>query len=170
MNRAIHLLVLNGPNLNLLGSREPETYGRVTLADVERLCRQRLAQLSASATLDFFQSNHEGVLVERIQQARERVDLIIFNPAAFTHTSIAIRDALLAVNIPVIEVHLSNIYKREPFRHHSYVSDIALGQIAGLGADGYRFAVEAAVHHLAASTSSACTGATVPAVDTTQGR
>ncbi|MEO5364023.1 MAG: type II 3-dehydroquinate dehydratase [Magnetococcus sp. DMHC-8] len=154
MNRAWCLLVLNGPNLNLLGTRETDLYGRATLADLEALCRAQLERTlrelaAGQATLDFFQSNHEGVLVERIQQARGVVDLIILNPAAFTHTSVAIRDALLAVEIPVIEVHLSNVHKREPFRHHSYISDIALGQIVGLGPDGYRLAVDAGLHHLA---------------------
>ena len=150
-----HLLVINGPNLNLLGQREADIYGRTTLADIASACRDRLAQLQQTlelpeCTLDFFQSNHEGVLVDRIQEARGRVDLIIINPAAFTHTSVALRDALLAVEIAVIEVHLSNIHKREPFRHHSYISDIALGQIIGLGANGYLLAVEAAVRHLLA--------------------
>ncbi|MBF0185249.1 MAG: type II 3-dehydroquinate dehydratase [Magnetococcales bacterium] len=152
---AWHVLVLNGPNLNLLGEREAGIYGRVRLADIEADCRARWQQLlpatvAGRATLDFFQSNHEGVLVDRIQEARGRVDLIVFNPAAFTHTSVALRDALLAVAIPVIEVHISNIHQREPFRHHSYISDIALGQIVGLGAAGYRLAVEAAVGYLSA--------------------
>lgn len=140
------LLVLNGPNLNLLGIRETALYGRKTLAEIETLCRECIQ--GQNVTLRFFQSNHEGILVEHIQQARGTTDLIIINPAAYTHTSVAIRDALLAVKIPVIEVHLSNIHKREPFRHHSYISDIALGQIAGFGPDGYRFAVEAGVRHL----------------------
>jgi 3-dehydroquinate dehydratase-2 len=172
----LRLLVLNGPNLNLLGMREPETYGRTTLADIETLCRaqferliQESARSSGEATLEFFQSNHEGVLVEYIQQARQRVDLIIFNPAAFTHTSIAIRDALLAVDLPVIEVHLSNIHKREPFRHHSYISDIAVGQIVGLGPDGYRLAVEAAVRYLMARSHSACAHEVVSTMHTIQG-
>ena len=143
------LLVINGPNLNLLGTREASIYGRDTLADIERMCRDLARTLGAE--LDFFQSNHEGVLVERIQEARGRADLIIINPAAFTHTSIAIRDALLAVDLPVIEVHLSNVHKREPFRHHSYISDIALGQIIGFGPDGYRHAIEAGVSHIRAA-------------------
>lgn len=161
MSGQMRLLVINGPNLNLLGIRETGLYGRATLADIESLCRAQLDRLiresadlslplSAQVTLDFFQSNHEGALVECIQQARNRVDLIIFNPAAYTHTSIALRDALLAVDIPVIEVHLSNIHQREPFRHHSYISDIAVGQIVGLGPDGYRFAVEAGIRYLSA--------------------
>ena len=141
---------MNGPNLNLLGTRETDIYGQTTLADIETICQEHIRKQGhgQNITLGFFQSNHEGVLVEHIQQARGAVDLIIINPAAYTHTSVAIRDALLAVNIPVIEVHLSNIHKREPFRHHSYISDIALGQIVGLGPDGYRFAVEAGIRHL----------------------
>lgn len=156
--KTMRLLILNGPNLNLLGMRETGIYGRTTLADVEADCRLYVAErLQQSGTapevhLDFFQSNHEGVLVDRIQQSRGVVDLIIINPAAYTHTSIAIRDALLAVEIPVIEVHLSNIHKREPFRHHSYISDIAVGQIVGLGPDGYRFAIEAGIRYLSTLT------------------
>ncbi|MBF0422678.1 MAG: 3-dehydroquinate dehydratase, partial [Magnetococcales bacterium] len=115
-------------------------------ADIERDCRS--AAQALGATCDFFQSNHEGALVDRIQGAMGQTDLIIINPAAFTHTSVAIRDALLATSLPVIEVHLSNVYRREPFRHHSYIADIALGQITGLGALGYRLAIEAGVHHL----------------------
>lgn len=141
-----HILILNGPNLNLLGLREPGLYGVTTLADIEQDCRKKADELGA--TLDFFQSNHEGILVDRIQAAMTDTDLIIINPAALTHTSVAIRDALLAVKLPVIEVHLSNIHRREPFRHHSYISDIALGQITGLGALGYLLAIEAALHHL----------------------
>lgn len=142
-----HLLLLNGPNLNLLGSREPAVYGRATLAEIE-------AQLVTEASglghqLDTFQSNHEGALVDRVQQARlDKVDYILLNPAALTHTSIALRDALLAVAIPFIEVHLSNVHKREPFRHHSYFSDVAVGVICGLGATGYRLALESALEQL----------------------
>ncbi|MBF0261440.1 MAG: type II 3-dehydroquinate dehydratase [Magnetococcales bacterium] len=141
-------LVLNGPNLNMLGLREPGIYGALTLADIERACRGKAASLGVE--IEFYQSNHEGELVTRIQAALGVVDWIIINPAAYTHTSVAIRDALLAVNVPVIEVHLSNIHRREPFRHHSYVSDIAEGVIAGLGADGYLFALEAGAGRLAA--------------------
>ena len=144
--KGVRLLVLNGPNLNLLGQRETGIYGRAALADIEEMCRNHARTLGAE--LDFFQSNHEGALVDWIQNARGDIDLIIINPAAFTHTSVAIRDALLAVEIPVIEVHLSNIYRREPFRRHSYISDIAVGQITGLGPDGYRFAVEAGIRLL----------------------
>lgn len=134
------VLVLHGPNLNLLGTREPETYGHTTLADInQRLVAQAAA---AGVTLATCQSNHEGVLIDRIQAARaESVGVIVINPAAFTHTSVALRDALAAVAIPFIEVHLSNVYRRETFRHHSYFSDLAVGVIAGLGAHGYELAL-----------------------------
>lgn len=140
------LLVINGPNLNLLGTREPEIYGAETLKDIaERLEKQAQAH---GKTLDFFQSNHEGQLVDRIQQARqEKVQCILINPAAYTHTSVAIRDALLATSIPFIEVHLSNIHKRELFRHHSYLSDVAIGVICGLGSQGYDLALQAALRY-----------------------
>ena len=141
------LLVLNGPNLNLLGTREPGLYGAATLADVERRCRQVAEELGHA--LAFFQSNAEHELVERIHRAREEgVARIVFNPAAFTHTSVALRDALLAVGIPFIEVHLSNVFAREPFRHHSYLSDVAIGVISGLGPQGYELALRAAAEHL----------------------
>ncbi|MEO5334601.1 MAG: type II 3-dehydroquinate dehydratase [Magnetococcus sp. YQC-5] len=152
MNKSVsswRFLVLNGPNLNLLGRRETGIYGAQTLADIEAACRVRAFALGVQ--LEFFQSNHEGVLVERIQAAAGVTDWIIINPAAYTHTSVAIRDALLAVQIPVIEVHLSNIHRREVFRHHSYVSDIAEGVIAGLGAEGYLYAMEAGVRRLGAT-------------------
>ena len=141
------ILVLNGPNLNMLGRREPLIYGRQTLADIiEEL--ETLAD-DYAVRLWHFQSNAEHELIDRIHQAMDDgTDFIIINPAAFTHTSVAIRDALAAVNIPFIEVHLSNVYKREAFRHHSYFSDLAIGVIAGLGSDGYRFALEAAIKHL----------------------
>ena len=143
---ATRILVLHGPNLNLLGTREPAIYGALTLADIEaRLVEQAQAR---GATLISFQSNHEGVLVDRIQQARlDGTEFIVINPAAFTHTSVAIRDAFAAVALPFIEVHLSNVHKREPFRHHSYLSDLAVGVIAGLGADGYEAAVRFALDH-----------------------
>lgn len=135
------ILVIHGPNLNMLGRREPELYGELTLekidADLKALARQ------LHLTIDTFQSNHEGEIVERIQRAMGNFSGLIINPAAFTHTSIAIRDALLLLDVPIIEVHLSNIYKREPFRHVSRVADIATGQISGLGAAGYRLALEA---------------------------
>ncbi len=141
------ILVLNGPNLNLLGTREPAHYGRVTLAEIEH--ELRAIADAAGHRLAFIQSNAESVLIEAVHQAgRDGFDFIIINPAAFTHTSIALRDALLAVAIPFIEVHLSNIYAREPFRAHSYFSDIALGVISGLGAEGYALALRAALGRL----------------------
>ncbi len=143
------VLVLHGPNLNLLGTREPAIYGRETLADINRrlVAEGRRKGLAVVA----FQSNHEGVLVDRIQAARtEGTGFIVINPGAYTHTSVAIRDALAAVAIPFIEVHLSNIHAREPFRHRSFVSDIAVGTIAGLGSRGYDFALEFATARLAA--------------------
>lgn len=142
------ILLLNGPNLNLLGTREPGIYGATTLADIE----QRLTQLAQTrgAELAVFQSNAEGALVDRIQQAsRDGVDFLIINPAAFTHTSVAMRDALSAVRIPFVEVHLSNVYAREPFRHHSYLSDLAVGVISGLGATGYELALAYVLDQLA---------------------
>lgn len=144
------ILVLHGPNLNLLGAREPEIYGHLTLADINN---QLAAQAQAAGhELAWFQSNAEHELIGRIQQARDdRTALILFNPAAFTHTSIALRDALAAVAIPFIEVHLSNVHAREPFRHHSYLSDIAIGVICGFGGDSYRLALEAAIHRLQAT-------------------
>ncbi len=139
-----NLLVLNGPNLNLLGIREPGHYGNVGLEAINA----RLAALAAAAGchLDCFQSNAEHLLIERIHTAREEgVDFIVFNPAAFTHTSVALRDALSSVAIPFIEIHLSNVHAREPFRRHSYFSDIARGVISGLGALGYELALTAAI-------------------------
>ena len=135
-----HILVLNGPNLNLLGSREPKIYGSATLADIERDLMAEAA--SRGARVSFFQSNHEGALVDRIQGARDDVvDFIIINAGALTHTSVALRDALAALAIPFIEVHLSNVYRREEFRHRSYLADLAVGVVAGLGARGYRYAL-----------------------------
>jgi len=134
------ILVLHGPNLNLLGSREPEIYGRETLADINR----RLIALgnAAGASVTCFQSNQEGALIDRVQQSKkEQVTFIIVNPAGFTHTSVALRDALAGVAIPFIEVHLSNIHAREPFRRHSYFSDLAAGTICGLGSRGYELAL-----------------------------
>lgn len=134
------ILVLHGPNLNLLGVREPEIYGRESLENINR--RLADAAHSAGASLQCFQSNHEGALVDRIQQAgREGVSFIVINPAAYTHTSVALRDALAAVTIPFIEVHLSNVHARETFRHRSFVSDIAVGTICGLGSRGYDLAL-----------------------------
>ena len=139
-----NILVLHGPNLNLLGTREPEHYGHDTLEAIDSSLMERAKR--AGVNLICFQSNAENSLVDRIQQARaERVDFIIINPAAFTHTSVAIRDALAAVKIPFIEVHLSNIFARETFRHRSYFSDLAAGVISGLGAKGYELALEYAL-------------------------
>src|SRR5690554_3403527 len=141
------ILVLHGPNLNLLGTREPGVYGAVTLEQINTRLSEQASQ--AGYQLDALQSNAEHVLIDRIHAAREDgTRFIIINPAAFTHTSVAIRDALLAVSIPFIEVHLSNVYKREPFRHHSYFSDIAEGVICGLGAEGYTLALQAAAHRI----------------------
>jgi 3-dehydroquinate dehydratase-2 len=140
------LLVLHGPNLNLLGTREPDFYGRVTLDEINA----KLVQIARSggANLSYFQSNAEAALVERAQQARQDgTDFIIINPAAFTHTSVALRDALAAVDIPFIEVHLSNVFAREAFRKESYFSDIAVGVISGLGATGYELAVQYALRY-----------------------
>jgi 3-dehydroquinate dehydratase-2 len=136
---AKRILVLNGPNLNLLGTREPGTYGSQTLADIEALCRSEGKALGLA--IDFRQSNHEGELVTWIQEARDGADAIVINPAAYSHTSVAIHDALRAVGLPTVEVHLTNIHTREPFRHHSYVSSVAKGVICGLGAAGYRLAL-----------------------------
>ncbi len=145
------ILVLNGPNLNLLGKREPAHYGSDTLADIEARLREQ-AQ-ATGATLDFFQSNAEHLLVERVHAAMQQgIDFIIINPAAFTHTSIALRDALSGVGIPFVEVHLSNIHRREAFRQHSYFSDLASGVIVGLGSFGYQLALQAAVRFVASNT------------------
>ena len=140
----MRLLVLHGPNLNLLGTREPGIYGQTTLAQIDA----DLAKMAALAgtALDSLQSNHEGVLIDRIHAARtDGTAFIVINPGGLTHTSVALRDALAAVALPFIEVHLSNIHRREPFRHHSYLSDLAVGVICGLGADGYRLALQHAL-------------------------
>ncbi len=141
------ILALHGPNLNLLGAREPEIYGHTTLSDIHAAMEAR-ARVDG-VVVESFQSNHEGQLIDRIQAAAsEGVEFIVINPAGYTHTSVAIRDALAAVAIPYIEVHLSNIHAREPFRHHSYFSDRAVGVICGLGAYGYMAALEFALSHL----------------------
>jgi 3-dehydroquinate dehydratase-2 len=138
------LLLLNGPNLNLLGTREPAVYGSETLADIEHAATAQA--VAAGASLSCFQSNHEGALIDRIQAARlEGVEAIVINPGGLTHTSVALRDALAGVAIPFIEVHISNIHQREAFRHHSFLSAIAIGTICGLGTDGYRFAIDFAL-------------------------
>jgi 3-dehydroquinate dehydratase-2 len=141
------LLLLNGPNLNLLGSREPAIYGAATLADVEAMCAAEGQALGLEVTA--FQSNHEGALIDRIHAARhEGVRFIVINPGGLTHTSVALRDALAGVAIPFIEVHISNVHKREAFRHHSFLSDVAEGVIVGLGTIGYRLALQAAAAKL----------------------
>jgi len=141
-----NILIINGPNLNLLGEREPVIYGTATLAQIES--RLAAAAQAAGATLSTFQSNSEAELVERIQSAgRERIDFIIINPAAYTHTSIAMRDALAAAGVPFVEVHLSNIAAREPFRRHSQFTDRAVGLVSGLGAAGYELALAFALQH-----------------------
>ena len=145
-----NILVMHGPNLNLLGTREPTHYGSATLAAINQKLTDRAR--AAGVALEAYQSNIEGELVDRIQQAqRDGVDFIIINPAAFTHTSIAMRDALAAVSIPFIEVHLSNVFAREAFRHHSYFTDIAVGIISGLGAKGYELALAYALEALASN-------------------
>ena len=141
------ILVLNGPNLNLLGQREPETYGRATLADIESLTCDAGKRLGAE--IEFRQTNHEGELVGWIQDARGTSDAIVINAAALTHTSIALRDAISAVNLPTVEIHLSNIHARESFRHHSMISAVCRGVIAGFGAHSYVLGVEAAVNIIA---------------------
>lgn len=143
---AKRILVLNGPNLNMLGTREPATYGAQTLADIETMATEEGAALGLEVTCR--QSNIEGELVTWIQQALGQFEAIVINPGAYSHTSIAIHDAFRAVNLPVVEVHLSNIYTREPFRHHSYVSPVALGVICGLGATGYKLALHALAEKL----------------------
>lgn len=140
----MEILLLNGPNLNMLGKREPETYGYQTLQDIVDNLVTKAGE--AGATLSHFQSNAEHELINRIHDAMGNADAIIINPGAFTHTSVALRDALLSVSIPFIEVHLSNVHAREPFRHHSYLSDVAAGVILGLGAIGYELALTAALN------------------------
>ncbi len=140
------ILLLNGPNLNLLGTREPEIYGSLSLADIENKLQSMASE--AGVSLESFQSNAEHEIVNRVQAARQSIDFILINPAAFTHTSVAIRDAFAAVAIPFIEIHLSNPHSREPFRKHSYFSDLAQGVIAGFGVDSYCMALEMAIKQL----------------------
>jgi 3-dehydroquinate dehydratase-2 len=135
-------MVLNGPNLNMLGLRQPDIYGRTTLADVHAMVENEALALGCS--VDFRQSNHEGVLIDWIHEARTRADAIVINPGGLTHTSVALMDALSAAEKPVVEIHLSNVHRREPFRHHSYVSLVATGVICGFGAHGYVLALRAA--------------------------
>lgn len=144
-----HILLLQGPNLNLLGTREPHIYGSDSLENIY----ERLVKKAQGQNLEQFQSNHEGEMIDRIHQAKQDgCDFILFNPAAWTHTSVALRDALSGVEIPFIEIHLSNVHRREAFRHHSYFSDIALGVISGLGVKSYELALDAAMNHLQAQT------------------
>ena len=149
MTDKFRILLLNGPNLNMLGTREPEKYGTLTLSQI--VSRLTAEAETLNVTLDSLQSNAEYVLIDRIHQAKDNIDYILINPAAFTHTSVALRDALLAVSIPFIEIHLSNVHAREPFRHHSYLSDIASGVICGLGAAGYSYALQTAAKRLSQS-------------------
>lgn len=146
MTATYKILVLNGPNLNMLGKREPEIYGSETLDQVIQTLTIEAEQKSVQLT--HCQSNSEQALIETIHDGFQKIDFIIINPAAFTHTSVALRDALLAVNIPFIEIHLSNVHAREAFRHHSFLSDKALGVICGLGTKGYSYALDAALNHL----------------------
>lgn len=142
------LSVLNGPNLNMLGLRQPEVYGTATLADVEALCAETADKLGA--TLEFMQTNHEGVLIDAIHDARQNADGIVLNAGAWTHTSVAVRDAIASVDVPVVEVHLSNIHARETFRHTSMIAPVCLGQIAGFGVQSYVLGLRALASHLSA--------------------
>ncbi|MGR3272227.1 type II 3-dehydroquinate dehydratase [Thalassococcus profundi] len=143
------ILILNGPNLNLLGTRQPEVYGATTLADIEKMCRAHAE--TCGATIDFAQSNHEGVLIDSIHAARGEQDGIILNAGALTHTSIALMDAISSAEVPVVELHLSNIHARESFRHKSWIAPVAVGQICGFGARGYVLAMDALLGHLEAA-------------------
>jgi len=147
------VLVVHGPNLNLLGEREPAVYGSATLGQIDDQIKALGRELGLA--VETFQSNSEGAIVDRIQAARGRIDVLIINPAAYTHTSVAIRDVILAIGVQCIEVHLSNVYKREPFRHHSTIADVAVGRIMGFGADGYMIALRAAQNMIAAARAAA---------------
>ena len=147
------IMVLNGPNLNLLGTREPQTYGHETIADVEVLCRE--AALALGYDIDFRQSNHEGVLIDYIHEAGRRIKEsevlgVVFNPGAYTHTSIALQDAIQGADVPVIEVHISNVHARKAFRHNSYISSVTTGMVIGMGVKGYALGIQGLVHKLKA--------------------
>ena len=147
MSQTHRILLLNGPNLNMLGAREPKHYGRISLASIEEKMQTLATQYNVK--VECFQANSEEKLINKIHESFQQVDFILINPAAYTHTSVALRDALLAVSIPFVEIHLSNVHKRESFRHHSYFSDVAEGVIYGLGAKGYEFAFLFAIDYLA---------------------
>ena len=147
MSKKFNILLLNGPNLNMLGAREPKHYGSISLASIEEKIQTLATQHNVK--VECFQANSEEKLINKIHESFQQVDFILINPAAYTHTSVALRDALLAVSIPFVEIHLSNVHKRESFRHHSYFSDVAEGVICGLGAKGYEFAFLFAIDYLA---------------------
>ena len=147
MSQTHRILLLNGPNLNMLGAREPKHYGRISLTSIEEKIQTLATQHNVK--VECFQANSEEKLINKIHESFQQVDFILINPAAYTHTSVALRDALLAVSIPFVEIHLSNVHKREPFRHHSYFSDVAEGVICGLGTKGYEFAFLFAIDYLA---------------------
>ncbi len=140
----IKILVIHGPNLNLLGKREPEIYGKITIEDINKKLKE--AAKKKKVTLEIFQSNHEGEIVDKIGKAKNKYDALLINPAAYTHTSVAIRDAILAMGIPTVEAHLSNIYAREDFRHNSLIASVAKGQISGFGVDSYLYGLDAAIN------------------------
>ena len=148
MKKAFRVLVIHGPNLHLLGTREPEVYGRVTLAEINQELQSLGKKLGAQ--LETFQSNHEGEILDKISHSTNSIDGILINPAGLTHTSVALRDALLASGVAFVEVHLSNVYKREEFRHHSYLSDAAVGQVVGFGKQSYLLGLQGLIQHLGA--------------------